>query len=241
MVEPEAAQVEEPIPRLPSSALRIALLGFLGGFFLSAVLGGIAYGITQRETSSLVLLFGFIGFWTPLVVAARYASKRLGSGSMAADLGWSFRSSDLGWGVLVALAGVAASFLVGLVLSPFPDLVGTNTGFIEAQKGNTLGLWAVAAASVIGAPVVEELFFRGLVQRALNAVMAVVAAALVQAAIFGLIHSDPGLGAKNVSVVLGVGAFGVVLGFAGIKFGRLGPLVLGHALFNALAVIPLVT
>jgi len=219
----------------------VALVGFLGGFFLSAVLAGVAYGFTRRETSALVLLFGFIGFWTPLVAASLYASKRLGSGSVVADLGWRFRSADLGWGVLVAMAGVAASFIVGVVLSPFPDLVGTNTGFIEAQRGNTVGLWAVAAASVIGAPVVEELFFRGLVQRALNSVLAVVAAAVLQAAIFGLIHFDPGMGAKNVSIVLGVGAFGLVLGFASLRFGRLGPLVLGHALFNALAVLPLVT
>jgi membrane protease YdiL (CAAX protease family) len=39
--------------------------------------------------------------------------------------------------------------------------------------------------------------------------------------------------------MLGVGTFGLVLGLAARRYGRLGPTMIGHAVFNAAAVIPL--
>ena len=100
-----------------------------------------------------------------------------------------------------------------------------------------LGAAVVALSTLIGAPVVEELFFRGLLQRAMARIG--LAAAFVQALVFGLIHVTPSEGLGNVGIVLGVGVFGLVLGLAARHFGRLGPTMIGHAVFNAAAVVPL--
>ena len=56
---------------------------------------------------------------------------------------------------------------------------------------------------------------------------------------FGLIHVTPSQGLGNVGIMLGVGVFGLVLGLAARHFRRLGPTIVGHAVFNAAAVIPL--
>jgi membrane protease YdiL (CAAX protease family) len=93
------------------------------------------------------------------------------------------------------------------------------------------------ASTIIGAPFVEELFFRGLLQRSMARLG--IAACFVQALVFGLIHVTPSEGAGNVGIILGVGVFGLVLGLAARRFGRLGPTMIGHAVFNAAAVIPL--
>ena len=122
-------------------------------------------------------------------------------------------------------------------MSPFPRLTGTNTNYIDDQAGTLVGALVVVCSTMIGAPIVEELFFRGLLQRSLFNLG--VGAAVVQAAIFGLIHVTPEEGLGNVGIILGVGTFGLVLGLAARRYGRLGPTIVGHALFNAAAVIPL--
>jgi membrane protease YdiL (CAAX protease family) len=85
---------------------------------------------------------------------------------------------------------------------------------------------------------VEELFFRGLVLRALLPTLRW-GAVVVQAVVFGLIHFDPGQGLGNVGVIAGVGMFGLVQGIAAARIGRIGPTIVSHALFNAAAVVPL--
>ncbi len=210
---------------------------FVLGILLAGILGGIAIAISGDEDGPALLVGSFVGLWIPLVGAALLASRRFGTGSRRRDLGLEVVPADLGWGVLVGIAGLAAATAVQLALSAFPDLVGSNTGFVEEQSRSAIGAAVVASSTIIGAPIVEELFFRGLIQRALARLG--FAAVVVQALLFGLIHVTPGEGVGNVGIVAGVGAFGFVLGLAARYFGRLGPAIIGHAVFNAAAVIPL--
>jgi membrane protease YdiL (CAAX protease family) len=84
----------------------------------------------------------------------------------------------------------------------------------------------------LGAPVVEELFFRGLVLRGLlgraPAAVAIVASGLL----FALAHFE-------AVQFAGLAAFGVVLGLLAWWTGRLGPGMAAHAAFNAAAVLSL--
>ena len=173
----------------------------------------------------------------PLVGAALIASTAFGTGSLRRDCGLAFELGDLWRGALVGVVGLLAASAVQLALSPFPELTGTNTSYIEDQAGTAFGAFVVAFSTMVGAPIVEELFFRGLLQRALFSLGA--GAAIVQAVVFGFIHVTPEEGLGNVGIILGVGTFGLVLGLAARRFGRLGPSIVGHALFNAAAVIPL--
>jgi hypothetical protein len=219
------------------AALALAVSAFVLGVLLAGVLSTIGVLVSGSIDSPLTMAAGFVGLWIPMVGACVLASRSFGTGSMADDLGLRFTPVDLGLAVAVALGGMLASAAVQLALSPFPRLLGSNTGFIEQQRGTIAGVIVVATSTLVGAPFVEELFFRGLVLRALLPKLRW-AAVVVQAMIFGLIHFDPQQGLGNVGVILGVGAFGLVQGVAAWRLGRIGPTILAHALFNAVAVVP---
>lgn len=204
---------------------------------LSGILGAVAFAVNGDLHAPGTLVAGFVGLWIPLVGAAILASRRFGTGSVAHDLGAFARRRDVAFGMAVAVVGLATASGVQLVLSPFPRLLGSNTGFINEQKGTIIGTLVIVLSTMLGAPLVEELFFRGLLQRALARFGLV--AVFVQAVVFGVIHADPSLGIANVGVILGVGSFGLVQGFAARHFGRLGPVWVSHSLFNAAAVLPL--
>ena len=225
------------MPLAAGPSLALAACGFVAGIVVASVLGAIALAITNDTDGPALLAASFVGLWVPLVGAALLASFSFGSQSVRRDLGFGFERSDLGWGVLVGFAGLVAASAAQWILSAFPDFVGTNTSFIEDQAATTLGAVVVVLSTIVGAPIVEELFFRGLLQRAM-ARLGVVAVVL-QAIVFGLIHVTPSEGLGNVGIVVGVGVFGLVLGLAARHFRRLGPTIIGHAVFNAAAVIPL--
>ena len=230
--------MEPPAPTLvPGPSLALAAGGFFAGIILASVLGAIALVFTRDTDGPALLAASFVGLWVPLVGAGWLASRSFGSGSVARDLGLRFERSDLGWGVLVGVAGLVAASAVQWALSVFPDLVGSNTNFIEDQSSTVPGAVVVVVSTLIGAPFVEELFFRGLLQRAMARLGA--AAVVLQSLVFGLIHVTPSEGLGNVGIVLGVGVFGLVLGLAARRFDRLGPAIVGHAVFNAAAVLPL--
>lgn len=221
----------------PGASLALAAGGFLVGIVLASVLGAIVLAVTGEADGPALLAASFVGLWIPLVGAAWIASASFGSGSVRRDLGLSFERADLWRGVLVGIIGLVAASAAQWILSAFPDLVGTNTNFIEDQAGTTAGAVVVVVSTLIGAPLVEELFFRGLVQRAMAGIG--VASAFVQAVVFGSIHLTPSEGLGNVGIIVGVGVFGLVLGLAARHYGRLGPAIIGHVVFNAAAVVPL--
>lgn len=204
---------------------------------LAGILGATAIAATGDDEGPALLAASFIGLWVPLTGASLLASRSYGTKSFRRDLGFWFEKADLWRGVLVGVAGLVAASAVQYALTPFPELVGTNTNFIEDQAGTIVGALIVSVSTMIGAPLVEELFFRGLLQRSLARVGIV--AVIVQAIVFGMIHFTPDEGRGNVGIVLGVGVFGLVLGLASRHYGRLGPSIIGHALFNAAAVLPL--
>lgn len=212
--------------------------GFFVGIVLAAVFVTLAVEVSGDEDSPAVFVAAFTGQWIGWAGAAWLASRVAGTGSFRDDLGWSFERADLWRGVGVAAAGFVAALVVQSVLSAInADYVGTNTGFVEEQAETIAGSIAVGVSTLIGAPIFEELFFRGLLQKALARLRH--AAVVVQALIFGLVHTTPGEGLGNVGIVLGLATFGSVLGLAVRHWGRLGPAIIGHALFNALAVVPI--
>ena len=204
----------------------------------AAILATIVVVATGEEEGPALLAATFVGQWIGWIGASWLASRRAGTGSVRDDLGWAFDRSDLGLGVVVALVGLVAAVIVQALLSAVSEsYVGSNTGFVEEQASSVAGAITIGLSTMIGAPIVEELFFRGLLQRALHRLAG--AAVIVQALVFGLVHVTPGEGLGNVGIVLGLATFGSVLGLAVQRWGRLGPAIIGHGLFNAAAVLPL--
>jgi membrane protease YdiL (CAAX protease family) len=219
--------------------LLLVLAAFFLGIVAGGILGGIGVLLDGGDTKGPGLLIGsFIGQWVVWVGAAVLASRRFGTGSLRRDVDWRIDKSDVLLGLGVAVAGLLATILVQQVLSAISkDFVGSNTSFVEDQAGTAIGSVIVGLSTMIGAPIVEELFFRGLLQHSLARFR--VAAVVVQGLVFGLVHVTPGEGLGNVGIVAGLATFGMVLGFSVRQTRRLGTSMVAHGIFNAIAVIPI--
>jgi membrane protease YdiL (CAAX protease family) len=215
-------------------------LGLLVGLTLSSLLASVWLSATgDKELGLGGQAVSQVGLWTGFVGAAVFASRRKGSGRLADDFGFRARWPDVGIGVVVGvLAQVVLLPLIGLLLQPLlgrPEVSGPVRDLVDEAKGPAfLGL--VTAVSV-GAPVVEELFFRGLFLRALQRRMPDGLAVAVSAAGFGLAHASTLPVAGVVLVMVSLTALGVVLAVLALRTGRLGPCIAAHAAFNLFTVV----
>ncbi len=183
---------------------------------------------TVPDTLPIWFLFvGAVPLWVcygggPLLTAARR-----GNGPVQ-DLGLTARPRDFASGVA---AGLVTQFLILWALY-FPILWFIDDDpsqpareLINSIDGN-LDRFLLIVLVTVAAPVVEEVFFRGLLLRALMRRFGPLVAVCVQAAVFAAVHAQwlqfPGLF-----------VFGLVAGGLVAVTGRLGPAVIAHMAFNA--------
>ena len=225
----------EPQPRLPTKAAGIAILGFAVGLAASILLslGGKAIGVPRLGR----LLMGQAGLWTGLLGSCWIVSRRFGSGRLARDFNLKIDWADFGWGFLMSLAArVAVVAVVVPIVAISEELGGGNDEVFRQFRPEVSSFIVVAILAVVGAPIVEEIFFRGVLQGAFLDRLGTVGAIGVQAVLFGLAHFDPLLGWDNVSVIAGIGAGGVVFGLT-VRLRRLGSSIFAHAFFNLMSVL----
>lgn len=86
--------------------------------------------------------------------------------------------------------------------------------------------WVVIAVVVVGAPLAEELVFRGWLQQALESLFGPRVALWTTATLFGLAH--------GIDYALPMGAFGLFLGWLRNRHRSLGAPMLAHAIHNGL-------
>ena len=112
----------------------------------------------------------------------------------------------------------------------------SNTKIIT-DAADSAALWVVLVGAVVLAPIVEELFFRGLCLRAIEKRFGTTAAVFGSTFLFTLPHfANPSLAGTAVLFSL-IGTVGLLLALLVVKTGRLGPAVIAHALFNSVGVI----
>ncbi|MGI9022956.1 MAG: CPBP family intramembrane glutamic endopeptidase [Acidimicrobiales bacterium] len=233
--------LRQPTPRW---GLGDAALGMVVGLMLSAGAASAWLGASGGEELSLGgRAISQIGLWTGLVGAAVWASRRKGSGRLAEDFGLRMRGVDV---VIGLVLGVACQLglvnLIAFLLSPLighPDVAGPVTDLVRDTKGPKLV--GVVLFTVVGAPVVEELFFRGLLLRSLQRRLPNVVAIPVSALLFGASHLQPLSPEGLLLVVTSLVAFGAVLAYITVRTGRLGPAIWTHAVFNAYTMVALLT
>jgi membrane protease YdiL (CAAX protease family) len=231
---PSGGQPEDRID-LPGRAAWYGLAGFVAGVVAGLVLAIAAAALDLPE--AVVLLLNVAGLWTGLLGACWLAARRYGTGDIRRDYGLRFSGTDLSWGLVMSLA---ARFAGAVVVIPFlfgpRRLLGTNQGVFGEVRDNLAAFLVIAVIAVLGAPVVEELFFRGLLLRSLSSAMGIAAAILVQAVLFGLAHLSPMLGLANLSVITVITAAGVVFGLTAWKR-RVTTSMVAHSIFNLVAVL----
>jgi membrane protease YdiL (CAAX protease family) len=175
--------------------------------------------------------------WAAFAAALVLASRRAGTSNFVHDYAVSFRPIDL---VGIPVGIVLQVVVIPLMYRPLRALWPTTFSTEEVeQRANELvdragdhWAWLLVVVVVIGAPVIEELVYRGLLQRSLSRTVGLPSGLLLTSLWFALIHPSavewPGL------MVAGL-AFG-----AGVALtGRIGMGFATHTAFNAagLAVI----
>lgn len=216
---------------------RVAFLS-LAGALVSTVVAGLGglLGLSLSGGSDFIGLVGAqTALWTGLLVTCWGVSRRYGSGRLVADFALRFRRADVGLGIALA---AAARLLGVVVVVPIVVLLDeplrSNLEAVDDVARGVGGVALVVALVLVGAPLVEEMFFRGLLQRSLEARFHRTLAVAVQALVFGLAHLSGRLGVVNVAVFAATALAGVVFGVAALRYGRLGPGIAAHAWFNLL-------
>lgn len=205
-----------------SSILALILLS------ISGTSEGDATPIWLVAATSLVL-------WIPMVAGVQFLGRRYGLGDLRRDFGITFSKSDA-WGVP---AGIASQLLlVTAVTWPFtqwfPEEFSSDKIEQRARELTDAAHagWIVVLALVVvmGAPFVEELTYRGLLQGSLARQIRPRLALLIVAVFFAVIHMSP-------VEIPGLFAFALVLGFMRERTGRLGMCMVTHAAFNATGLV----
>lgn len=186
-----------------------------------------ATGADESEPSLGVTFAAVAGLWTGLLWATVRAGRAKGSGNLADDFGLRIERRDIGIGVGAAL--LSQLVVIPLLYLPFDvdDLGAENDRLVDNTHG--LGLVVLYLLLAVGAPLVEELFFRGFLQRALVRRFGRLVGIGATACLFGLTHFD-------LTALPGLTAFGVVLGVLAHRRGSLGAPIVAHVVFNAVAV-----
>ncbi|HET9731343.1 MAG TPA: CPBP family glutamic-type intramembrane protease [Acidimicrobiales bacterium] len=222
--------------------LGVAVVGFVAGAALGIV-AQVTLALAGKPGGWVVALpVSEAGLWSALIGACVVVSRRRGTGHVGRDMSFAFRPVDLGLGLAAAIAGRMMS---SAAVVPFTFLLVNHKSKPPDQQ--TLGHlahgpagWTVLVlVTCVGAPVVEELFFRGLVQTRLVQRWGPVAGIAVTSALFGAAHLIGWAGPISLLYAWAVAFGGLALGTARHLTGRLGTSMIAHCLFNAQAVIAL--
>lgn len=191
-----------------------------------------------RKPSPTVSVIALVAQWTVFLVALVFVSREFGTGSFVSDLGARVRAIDLlGLPIGALVQWIVLPLAYWPVRQLWPDtfspeaLAERSRSLIEGANGVVLVLLSVAA--VIGAPVVEELVYRGLVQRSLGRRLGGVGALVFTSVLFAAVHF-------SAVDALGLVIAGLVFGAGVLVTGRIGFGLFAHIGFNAFAMTVLI-
>lgn len=216
------------------------VIGIVASLALSVVGVGLALGLTGDETTDELPLWGTallnVPLWLGLLGAGLYASHRKGTGSLRADFGLSMRGVDIPLGLVGGFLGQVVIILVTL---PVYKLLGVDTEEV-GQTAEDLADRAVTAPDVLVlvlmvvliAPVVEELFHRGLVLGAMEHRWGTTVGVVGSSLLFSALHFQ-------WYDLLPLALAGLLFAFLRVRAERLGPAIWAHLAFNLTAVISL--
>jgi uncharacterized protein len=225
--------------RQPTWGLGDVALGIVISLVASVVAVSIAVGIAGWATNEEIPLWGQallqIPLWTGYLGVAWWAGRTKGNGAVI-DFGITMRPLDVPLGLVigVALQIVVLPLLYWPILElsgKTPDDLSRPAEDLAAKAGAPVGWILLALIVGVGAPIVEEIFYRGLLYRSLRKKQFPIwVSTIVSAAIFGGIHFQP-------LQLAGLFVFGVVAALLAERTGRLGPSMWTHVGFNLTTVL----
>jgi len=220
--------------RDPFGALTASGIGYLIALLIGLLVIPRITGLGQEAW--LTQLIAYLLIWLPLIATVLLGGIRYGQNSLSRDAGLSIRWIDLGIGLLV---GLITRFLVqGIApVTPEATLDGQHTMPAPAH------LAVLIIGAVLIAPLVEELFFRGILQRSVSGLVRggraarITISVLVSTPLFVLLHLSTAAPASWGTVAVTTGIAGLAFGLLAATTRRLGSSIVAHAVFNALGLV----
>ncbi len=221
-----------------------ALAGFVLGELVATLLIALGAGVAHYPGGLSALaraseppwwenVLSLVGLWTGFAAAILVAARHGGLTALAHQ--WRVRASDVAY---VGL-GIVLQYAVDVAYAPFH--LRTFNQPVNHLFGGAQGVSFVLLGllTVVGAPIMEEWFFRGVLFRGLAAATAgagrrgLATAVVLSALLFALAHGEP-------LQFAGLAVLGVVLAVLVARTQRLTPSVITHVSFNAVAFATLV-
>ena len=234
--EPAADPMNDPrfeAPRAQRFPTWGDMLAVIGIYLLSAVatslvvsviaaISGGAESFAERVSSGPMSALSYaLSMGATIAGVLIYRKLRRGTGRM-------FHFSLRGFNPMLILWGFVMVLLTGVVIEPvlelFPD------AFLKMiDKMGMHGGWSILMLVVL-APVMEEVLFRGILLESVRSKHSAGRAIVVSALMFGVIHFIP-------QQVVNAFVIGLILGYIYVRTESLWPVIVIHALNNAMAYI----
>lgn len=223
----------------PSWGIVYAVIGWLMGLAGSVVTVGVVMLVTGENVEDVSLGWVAVaqsGLWVGLLVMPLLVSRTKGGG-MVSVFGLRLKPRDVvtggGVGLVTQLVAVPLVYIPILYFIDRDADVGEVAREMTDRADGFFGILMLILIVGIAAPIVEEIFYRGLLQRSLERRFGPVPGLLATSVIFGLSHFQP---LQFPALVLA----GLVFGLLAQRSGRLGPAIAAHLVFNMVAVVSLV-
>lgn len=219
----------------PLLALVMGIVGATLGATIAAAITGAELGEPTLATS----VGSLAGMWVVYLAVIVTTVRARGSGDVGDATGLRARPVDL-------LIGVGAGLATSIVVVRLVYLVLELTSVVDdsdidklgdpAQKLEEIasgpGFLVLALFVGVGAPIMEELFFRGFLQPAAIKRFGAPAGLVLTAVIFGAVH-------LQLLQFPALAVFGLILGLLAHHYRRLGPAIVAHMVFNGLTLAAL--
>lgn len=200
----------------------------VAAWLVFSVVSGIPILLTGEGTAvyAWMLLVGVVVPWFGMGGWPWLISRLRGNG-VRLDFGLRVRWSDIGWGVLFGIGALVVASIIAVILTAIFGEFDSSAGEVATALNDfPMARFLFALAVAFGAPIVEELCYRGLLitsllKRGMSRWLAVV----ISAALFAAMHLEP------IRFAL-LFAIGLMLGWARVHRNNTTTSIVAHMINN---------
>lgn len=225
------AQAAGRLLRLPRWGIGSAVLTIAGALIL-----GVAAAVPLLAFNAPLAVTAIVGTLVPWLALAGwplFVTRRKGNGPRI-DLGMRLSWSDVGWGFGAGVVGLVLAAVVALITQAIAGDFSSAAGDVALELRSEGPFWVLvifALMVMVGAPIVEEIAFRGMLfnslrKKGLGAAWTIA----ITAVVFSVFHFEP----IRFFLLLPIG---VVYGWVRWKTGSLGASMVAHGVNNTPAAL----
>lgn len=221
--------VRDGLAVVPRWGIGDSIIGIVGSVVVSAVTLVALMTVHTDPSFGGGLLISLVLPWLALAGYPLLATHLKGNGPRV-DLGLFVSKQHVRLGVVAGLGGLVLAAIVGQITVKILGPVTSTAGdLLNEQVGWTKVAFVICI--VIGAPIVEEIAFRGLLFTSLcKSGVKPVVSVVVSALAFSVFHFEP----QRLAILF---AIGLVLGEIRRRSGSLVPSIVAHAVNNSPAIL----